>query len=103
MAACLMYASFCGSVRGIFLGKYRAEYMLFFLFLGLLFAIYFGLALKPESLAQAPEKLFKSETLMAVTVVTAIIFGVTTLVDIPFLERLAEQRFISLGPVEPLP
>ena len=96
IAACLMYAMFCGTFIGIFLIKYRTEYILFLPFLGVLFAVYFGLALKPDSLAQAPEKLFKSEVLMAASVVTALVFAFTSLVDIPLLEQLADQRFITL-------
>ena len=100
IAACLMYAMFCGSFIGIFLIKYRAEYIVFLPFLGLLFAIYFGLALKPESVAQAPEKLFKSEVLMIASVITAVVFAVTSLVDMPVLGQLADQRFITLGGAE---
>lgn len=99
-AACLMYAMFCGSFIGIFLIKYRAEYIVFLPFLGLLFAIYFGLALRPESVAQAPEKLFKSNTLIIATALTAAVFVLTTLVDMPFLSDLADQRFIILGAPE---
>jgi hypothetical protein len=96
VAACLMYAMFCGTFIGIFLIKYRTEYILFLPFLGVLFAIYFGLALKPDSLAQAPEKLFKSEVLTVASVITALVFAVTSVVDIPILEQLADQRFIIL-------
>ncbi|MCV6595639.1 MAG: UbiA family prenyltransferase [Mangrovicoccus sp.] len=97
VSACLMYAMFCGSFIGIFLIKYRAEYIIFLPFLGLLFAIYFGLALRPESVAQAPEKLFQSNTLMIASFVTAGVFALTTVIDMPFLEELADQRFIILG------
>ena len=97
ITACLMYAMFCGAFIGIFLIKYRAEYILFLLLLGLLFAVYFGLSLKPDSIAQEPERLFQSKVLVTVSAITGLAFLVLTVVDIPVISALSEQQFIELG------
>lgn len=97
MTACLLYAMFCGSFTGVFLIKYRPEYALFLPFLGLLFAVYFALSLRPGSIAQEPERLFRSPPLMTATGAAGAAFLALTFIDIPSIAALSDQRFISLG------
>jgi 4-hydroxybenzoate polyprenyltransferase len=98
----LVYALLCAFFLAIFLIKYRIEYVLLFPFLTALFAEYYRLALMRGSVARAPERLFKARRLMAAATVTVLVFFFTTFVDIPVLDRLAEQHFIELNvaPIE---
>lgn len=93
----LTYALLCGFFLAIFVVKYRIEYVLIFPFVTALFAEYYLLALKPGSVARAPEKLFKARRLMLITAATVVVFTITTLVDMPFLNHLAEQHFIDFA------
>lgn len=92
------YALLCAFFLAIFVAKYRMEYVLLFPFITFLFAEYYAMALRPDSAARRPEKLFRETRLMAVSALIAVLFAVTTFVDIPVLERLAEQHFIALTP-----
>lgn len=96
LTACLLYAMFCGSFTGVFLIKYRPEYALFLPFLGLLFAVYFGLSLRPGSIAQEPERTFRSRPLMLATGAAGAVFLLLTFIDIPAVDALSDQRFIRL-------
>jgi 4-hydroxybenzoate polyprenyltransferase len=93
----LTYALACAFFVATFVVKYRIEYVLLFPFVVALFAEYYWLTLRPESVARAPEKLFKARRLMLLTVAAASVAVITTLVDMPGLDRLAEQHFIELA------
>jgi 4-hydroxybenzoate polyprenyltransferase len=92
----MVYALSCAFVIAIFVVKYRIEYVLLFPFVVALFAEYYQLTLGPASVARAPEKLFKARKLMMLSVTTAAMAVLMTLVDLPFLDRLAQQHFIEL-------
>lgn len=96
----LVYALSCSFFMAIFLIKYRIEYVLLFPCIVGLFAVYYMLALTPDSVARKPEKLYRSRPVMAAAAATAAMFAITTLVPIPALEPLTAQRFISLGPAD---
>jgi 4-hydroxybenzoate polyprenyltransferase len=93
----LVYALSCAFFIAIFVVKYRIEYVLLFPFVVALFAEYYQLTLGPGSVARAPEKLFKAKRLMVLSIATALMALLTTLVDLPALDRLAEQHYIGLG------
>jgi hypothetical protein len=80
----------------IFLIKYRIEYILLMPLITVLFAHYFALSMQPDSPAQAPEKLFRERGLVFLVVAIAALFAVTTFIDLPALEALTGQRYISL-------
>jgi hypothetical protein len=61
-----------------------------------LFAQYVALAMRPQSSAQNPEKLFRERGLMATLLLLGAAFAFTTFVNIPVLAKLSEQRYISL-------
>jgi 4-hydroxybenzoate polyprenyltransferase len=92
----LTYALACAFFIAIFVVKYRIEYVLLFPFVIALFAEYYLLTLRPGSVARAPEKLFKARRLMVLSGATVAVFIITTLVDLPFLNMLAEQHFIEI-------
>jgi hypothetical protein len=92
----LIHALLCGFCMAVFLVKYRIEYVLLFPFVTALFAEYYRISLLMGSAARAPERLFEARRLMLLTLATGLAFVVTSLVDVPALERLADQHFIEL-------
>jgi decaprenyl-phosphate phosphoribosyltransferase len=73
---------------GVFLIKYRVEYILTFPLVGLLFASYFDLAMKQQSAAQAPEKLYRERTLVVILGLLIAVFMVLSFIRLPLLETL---------------
>lgn len=89
-----MFYAFCATFcMGLFLVKYRIEYVLAMPFLFLLFVYYLYIAFKDDSAVQKPEKLYKEKKLMAFVMLIVIIFIVLTFVDIPAL-RLFQDPFL---------
>lgn len=95
--ASLSYALLCALFFAVFVAKYRIEYVLLFPIVTFLFAQYYALSLQKGSVARKPEKLFQEKQIMSATVVGVVVFMATTFVDIPALDRLAEQHFIDLS------
>lgn len=92
----LTYALLAAMLLAVFVAKYRIEYVLIFPLIVFLFAQYYALSLKAGSVARKPERLFRETRLVMATAATGAIFLVTTYVDIPMLDLLAEQHFIDL-------
>jgi 4-hydroxybenzoate polyprenyltransferase len=92
----LVYALACAFFMAIFLIKYRIEYVLVFPCIVVLFAVYYALALTPDSVARKPEKLYKAKNLIVSVVITTVVFIMATFIDIPQIETLASQQFIEL-------
>jgi 4-hydroxybenzoate polyprenyltransferase len=82
------YALTCTFLLGIFLIKYRVEYILSFPFLAILFVYYFSIALKDDPVAQTPEKLYQEKGFVAYTLFLVLLFVALTLIDMPVLEIL---------------
>jgi len=95
-ASCLVYAVLSGMALAIFMVKYRIEYLITLVPIALLFGKYMALAMRPASTAQKPEKLFHEFGLMALVVIVIGTFVVATLVNIPPLQNLTAQHFITL-------
>lgn len=95
-ASCLAYAVLCGMSLAIFMVKYRIEYIITLVPIALLFAKYMALAMRPASTAQKPEKLFHEQGLMTLVLIVTGAFVLATFVDMPFLQALTAQHFISL-------
>lgn len=93
---CFAYALASTFVLAVFLMKYRIEYLLTVPVVILLFGWYLGLSMRPGSSAQKPEKLFRERGLMVLVAVLGVLFLLLTFVDIPLLEPLAGQRYISI-------
>ena len=96
LVACMLYALLSGFFMAVFFVKFRIEYVLLLPVLALLFSIYFGLSLKKDSVAQAPEKLFRSRLIIGCVAVLAVGFAVLSYVDLPLLDTLTAQHFIEL-------
>ncbi len=96
LVASLLYALFSIFFLAVFLIKYKVEYVLVFPALSFLFAEYFILALKANSVARKPEQLFKARRMMVLVMITTGLFVLASLVEIPLLTVLTEQHFIEL-------
>tara|TARA_Y100000816_G_C26105316_1_gene587124 strand:+ start:673 stop:1602 length:930 start_codon:yes stop_codon:yes gene_type:complete len=73
---------------GIFLIKYRIEFLLSFPIVSALFTIYLHLGLMEDSITQTPEKLYKSKSFLIFCLLSLVIIFVLYFVDINFLNVL---------------
>ncbi|MBS0564004.1 MAG: UbiA prenyltransferase family protein [Proteobacteria bacterium] len=76
---------------GIFLIKYRIEFIISFPFFALLFAWYQHIALRPQSTAMNPEKLYLEPRFMAYVAFLVILVAALFFIDIPGLNYLMEH------------
>lgn len=92
-----MFYAFCATFcMGIFLIKYRLEYVLAMPFLFLLFVYYLYIAFKEDSAVQKPEKLYKERKLIFFVVLICIVFLILTFVNIPILNLFQEPFLIQI-------
>lgn len=92
------YYGLCATfLIGIFLLKYRIEYIVAIPILFFLFCYYLYIAYKPDSAAQKPEKLFREKKLMLLVGILVILFAVLTVVDIPAMDVWENAFFIPTG------
>ena len=92
------YYGLCATfLIGIFLLKYRIEYIVAIPVLFFLFCYYLYIAYKPDSAAQKPEKLFREKKLMLLVGVLVVLFAVLTVVDIPVMDVWENAFFIPTG------
>jgi 4-hydroxybenzoate polyprenyltransferase len=94
--SCFVYALFAVFFLAVFLIKYRIEYLLTVPIVIALFAYYMIIAMRAESSAQRPEKLFRERGLIALTVLLSAAFLITSFVHIPVLDVLAVQQYIRI-------
>jgi 4-hydroxybenzoate polyprenyltransferase len=75
---------------GVFLIKYRIEYFLSLPFITVMFVWYMRIALKKNSAAQAPEKLYGERTFLLYVLALCGLLGCLTVIDLPVLQILVE-------------
>ena len=92
-----IYAIISVFFTGIFLIKYRIEYILFVPGMIGLFAYYFWMAFQEDSAVQKPEKLFRQKGLMLFCAILIAWMLVLTVVDIPALSFLVSEQLIKIG------
>lgn len=97
LCSSFFYALCATFLIGIFLLKYRIEYLMAMPVMFFLFCYYLYIAHKPDSAAQKPEKLFREKKLMLLVAVLAVLFAVLTVVDIPVMEMWETAFFIPTG------
>ncbi len=96
LTTAFFYAMCSSFLMGIFLIKYKVEFILLMPFIFLLFCYYFHIANKPDSAAQKPEKLFKEKWLMLYVLFLIILFLVLLKVNIPQLEIFTQLELIQM-------
>ena len=82
---------------GVFLVKYRIEFVLTFPLFAVLFTWYLAIGLKRDSAAQAPEKLYRERSFMAFAAFTFLVTAALFFIDLPFLKAFMEPYFVHLG------
>lgn len=95
--SCFVYALFATFLMGVFLIKYRIEYVLAFPFIIILFAHYLGLSMRSGSVAQKPEKLFREKRLMVISASTVVALVLLSFVDLPALYGFSTPYFMKFG------
>ncbi|KPH58865.1 UbiA family prenyltransferase [Novosphingobium aerophilum] len=93
VVSCLVYAMLSSFFLGVFLIKYRVEYVLAFPFIAGLFGCYLWLSMLPDSIAQRPERMFRSRRLMATLGVTVSVLLVLSFLDLAGLSTLTNRSF----------
>ncbi len=86
------YALVSSFFLGIFLIKYRIEFLLTFPLFALLFTWYLAMGMKEDSAAQAPERLFKERSFMAFALALGIIVVALFYIDVPWLRIFLQKN-----------
>lgn len=81
---------------GIFMIKYRIEYLIAMPFVFGLFCFYLAIAFKPDSAAQKPEKLYREKKLLAYIAILIIILIALTFIDIPVLNYWVDPFLLEV-------
>lgn len=89
------YALTTAFLLGVFLIKYRVEYIISFPFLAILFVWYLRLGMMTNSIVQNPEKLYTARGFLAYIVFLVLLISGLSIIDIPSLNVLLEP-FTSL-------
>ena len=90
------YAMISSFFTGIFLIKYRVEFVLLIPVMTGLFCYYLFISFKDDSAAQAPEKLYREKGLMIFVLIFCVAFALLLKVDIPGLYGLLSDELLRL-------
>ncbi len=94
LASSLFYALISTFCLGVFMIKYRIEYLVATPWLFVLFAYYLSMALDNDSAVQKPEKLYKEKKLMLLVLIFVVIVLICSFVDMGFLHKLTSNALI---------
>jgi len=83
LVSSFFYAMCATFFIGVFMIKYRIEYIIAMPFVFGLFCFYLYIAFKPDSAVQKPEKLYKEKSLLIYIAVLVLILLLLTIIDIP--------------------
>jgi decaprenyl-phosphate phosphoribosyltransferase len=89
------YAMNAALFLGVFLVKYRIEFILCFPFIAILFTWYAWYGLNGDLVAENPEKLYRKGIFLLYSSVVVVLIFVLFLVDIPGLMFLMEKHIVS--------
>jgi 4-hydroxybenzoate polyprenyltransferase len=98
LVSSFFYAITSAFLLGIFLIKYRIEFLLTFPFFALLFAWYLSLAMRPASNALHPEKLYREKRFVAYTTFLTVLVLALFFVDVPQLQYLVDYQVLGGTP-----
>ena len=86
LVSSFFYAMCATFFIGVFMIKYRMEYIIAMPFVFGLFCFYLAIAFKPDSAVQKPEKLYKEKKLLLYIALLTLILLILTVVDLPMPE-----------------
>jgi 4-hydroxybenzoate polyprenyltransferase len=90
------YALCSSFFMAIFLVKYRIELVFTFPLFSALFTWYLALGMRPESAAQAPEKLYREVPLLVFAGFVFLVAILLTFIRLPFLQTLMSPYFVHV-------
>lgn len=96
LASSLFYALISTFCLGVFMIKYRIEYLIATPWLFVLFAYYLSMSLDNDSAVQKPEKLYKEKKLMLLVLIFVVIVLICSFVDMGFLHKLTSNALIHV-------
>lgn len=99
LLATYVYSVACAFFIGVFLVKYRVEYLVSLPFLAVLMSWYFWIGLQPDSAAQYPEKLFRHRTFLTYCVLVGALLVALLFVDLPDLDWFLGGALVGIGRV----
>lgn len=91
LVSAFFYALSSAFFLGIFLIKYRVEFLLSFPLFALLFAWYLSIGMQPHSPTQTPEKLYREVNFIIYVAFLAVAVGAMFFIDIPWLHMLLDK------------
>jgi 4-hydroxybenzoate polyprenyltransferase len=97
LASALFYALISTFCIGVFMVKYRIEYVISTPFMFFLYAYYLSMSLDEDSAVQKPEKLYREKKLMLIVAMFIIVFLICSFVDMEFLKELTSNTLIKVG------
>ncbi len=91
LVSSFFYALASAFFLGVFLIKYRVEFLLSFPFFALLFSWYLAIGISPHSVAQNPEKLYREKGFVLYVLFLCTLVGLLFFIDIPILHLLMDK------------
>ena len=95
LVSSFFYALSSAFFLGVFLIKYRIEFLLSIPFLAIMFAWYLAIAMKSTSAAQTPEKLYQERRFIAYVAFVGLLITALFFVDLPWLNVLVEHHVVQ--------
>lgn len=96
LISAFFYALAAAFLIGIFMLKYRIEYLLAMPLLFGLFCFYLYIAFKPDSAVQKPEKLYREKKLFIYIIFMVAVMVILTYIRIPALDYFVETLLIGV-------
>lgn len=95
LLSAFFYALTSAFFLGVFLLKYRIEFILAIPFFALLFVWYLRIGLKSDSITQRPEKLYTEKRFVAYITFLTVQVAVLCFIDLPWLQVLVDYHVIG--------
>jgi decaprenyl-phosphate phosphoribosyltransferase len=92
LTSAFFYALCSAFFLGVFLIKYRIEFLLTMPFLALLFTWYLHIGMSVDSVTQRPEKLYRERSFVAYVAALSLLIAILFFLDLPWLDVLVETH-----------
>lgn len=94
LVSAFFYALTSAFFLGVFLIKYRVEFLLAMPFLAMLFTWYLKIGMRADSVTQKPEHLYKERTFALYVTVLGLLVTVLFMTDMPWLNSLVDYHVL---------
>lgn len=96
LVSSFFYAMCATFFIGVFMIKYRMQYIFGMPLIFGLFCFYLAIAFKPDSAAQKPEKLYKEKSLLIYLLILVVVLVALTFIDIPMPDYWLNPTLFSV-------